>query len=109
MEEPGHPLINPVVVASGCAEHANIYAIYAVDSRQASTTVAGRGVVRVTRLRVTWGLEASGQASTNLALSGLKTGTCMCLIPCTDFGGVEPRPLWNRVTRLRSWYIRKCS
>ena len=37
MEEPGHPLVNPVVVASGCAEHANVYAIYAVDSRQASS------------------------------------------------------------------------
>ncbi|CAN0379468.1 unnamed protein product, partial [Ectocarpus sp. 8 AP-2014] len=36
VEEPGPPLVNPVVVPSGCAEHANIYAIYAVDSRQAS-------------------------------------------------------------------------
>ncbi|CBN77500.1 conserved unknown protein [Ectocarpus siliculosus] len=34
VEEPGPPLVNPVVVPSGCAEHANIYAIYAVDSRQ---------------------------------------------------------------------------
>ncbi|CAN0348577.1 unnamed protein product, partial [Pylaiella littoralis] len=34
VEEPGNPLVNPVVVPSGCAEHANIYAIYAVDSRQ---------------------------------------------------------------------------
>ncbi|CAM9668946.1 unnamed protein product, partial [Hapterophycus canaliculatus] len=34
VEEPGRPLVNPIVVPSGCAEHANLYAIYAVDSRQ---------------------------------------------------------------------------
>jgi hypothetical protein len=32
--EPGQPLINSVVVVSGCHEHANQYWIYAVDSRQ---------------------------------------------------------------------------
>ncbi|CAM9286802.1 unnamed protein product [Choristocarpus tenellus] len=32
--EPGQPLVNPVVIPSGCDEHANIYAIYAVDERQ---------------------------------------------------------------------------
>lgn len=44
VEEPGHPLVNPVVVPSGCAEHANIYAIYVVDSRQAR---AVKGVARL--------------------------------------------------------------
>lgn len=32
--EPGQPLINSVVMVSGCQEHANQYWIYAVDSRQ---------------------------------------------------------------------------
>jgi hypothetical protein len=32
--EPGQPLINSVVMVSGCREHANQYWIYAVDSRQ---------------------------------------------------------------------------
>jgi len=32
--EPAQPLINSVVVVSGCQEHANQYWIYAVDSRQ---------------------------------------------------------------------------
>lgn len=41
VEEPGQPLVNPVVVPSGCAEHANIYAVYAVDSRQASWLLTG--------------------------------------------------------------------
>jgi hypothetical protein len=33
-QEPGQPLINSVVMVSGCQEHANQYWIYAVDSRQ---------------------------------------------------------------------------
>jgi hypothetical protein len=32
--DPGQPLINSVVMVSGCQEHANQYWIYAVDSRQ---------------------------------------------------------------------------
>jgi hypothetical protein len=32
--EPGQPLINSVVMMSGCQEHANQYWVYAVDSRQ---------------------------------------------------------------------------
>ncbi|CAM9287427.1 unnamed protein product, partial [Laminaria digitata] len=39
VEQPGQPLVNPVVIPSGCAEHANIYAVYAVDSRQALATL----------------------------------------------------------------------
>lgn len=42
VEEPGNPLVNPVVIPSGCGEHANVYAIYAVDSRQASRPSALR-------------------------------------------------------------------
>ncbi|CAM9100961.1 unnamed protein product, partial [Discosporangium mesarthrocarpum] len=37
--EPEHPYINPIVIPSGCDEHANIYAIYAVDERQVVHTL----------------------------------------------------------------------
>ena len=33
-DEPGQPLINSNVIVSGCAEHANEYWVYAVDTRQ---------------------------------------------------------------------------
>ena len=42
VEEPGQPLVNPVVAPSGCTEHANIYAIYAIDSRQVCLLRSGR-------------------------------------------------------------------
>lgn len=48
VEEPGEPTVNPVVIASGCSEHANICAIYAVDSRQVTrsmTRVDESGIV----------------------------------------------------------------
>jgi hypothetical protein len=34
VDEPGQPYINSNVFASGCAEHANEYWVYLVDSRQ---------------------------------------------------------------------------
>ena len=37
--EPDQPLINSVVLVSGCQEHANQYWIYAVDSRQVLTVL----------------------------------------------------------------------
>jgi len=39
--EPGMPPINHAVLPSGCHEHANVYWVYAVDSRQVSANLTG--------------------------------------------------------------------
>ena len=39
VDEPGQPLINSNVFASGCAEHANEYWVYVVDARQVMTVL----------------------------------------------------------------------